>query len=108
MEWPFDSFRFAELAQGKRRGRDSNPGTGFPVNCLAGSCLQPLGHLSTALLLYTYVSRRINPRMRPKGSGPAEAQVPSVIRPSSITGTTGTESTAAHSDRSEPKPISIR
>lgn len=29
-----------------RRGRDSNPGWSFPHNCLAGSCLQPLGHLS--------------------------------------------------------------
>lgn len=25
----------------KRRGRDSNPGAGFPANCLAGSCLKP-------------------------------------------------------------------
>ena len=30
----------------KRRGRDSNPGCRFRHNCLAGSCLQPLGHLS--------------------------------------------------------------
>ena len=31
----------------KRRGRDSNPRTGFnPVTRLAGECLQPLGHLS--------------------------------------------------------------
>ncbi len=29
-----------------RRGRDSNPGASFPANCLAGSCLRPLGHLS--------------------------------------------------------------
>ena len=29
-----------------RRGRDSNPGWSYPHNCLAGSCLQPLGHLS--------------------------------------------------------------
>ena len=31
----------------QRRGRDSNPRTGFnPVTRLAGECLQPLGHLS--------------------------------------------------------------
>ena len=29
-----------------RRGRDSNPGFRNRNNCLAGSCLQPLGHLS--------------------------------------------------------------
>ena len=39
----------------KRRGWDSNPGTGHPVNCLAGSCLQPLGHLSVELMLQAYL-----------------------------------------------------
>jgi hypothetical protein len=33
-----------------RRGRDSNPGWSYPHNCLAGSCLQPLGHLSCLLI----------------------------------------------------------
>lgn len=45
---------FELLAKGiatkdKRRGRDSNPGVGFPTNCLAGSCLRPLGHPSCEL-----------------------------------------------------------
>ena len=29
-----------------RRGRDSNPGRGFPLNTLAVCCFQPLSHLS--------------------------------------------------------------
>ena len=29
-----------------RRGRDSNPGRGYPLNILAGYCFQPLSHLS--------------------------------------------------------------
>jgi hypothetical protein len=40
------SCRHYALACKWRRGRDSNPGWSYPHNCLAGSCLQPLGHLS--------------------------------------------------------------
>src|SRR3989344_1442991 len=38
-----------------RRGRDSNPRTGFPVNNLAGCSIRPLWHLSVrALYLYHF------------------------------------------------------
>lgn len=43
---PFSDFANGHEPAKWRRGRDSNPGWSFPHNCLAGSCLQPLGHLS--------------------------------------------------------------
>ena len=35
-----------------RRGRDSNPRYGSPYNCLAGSPVQPLRHLSEGVGLW--------------------------------------------------------
>ncbi len=43
---PFDVLSKGHDPDQWRRGRDSNSGWSFPHNCLAGSCLQPLGHLS--------------------------------------------------------------
>jgi hypothetical protein len=42
-----------------RRGRDSNPRTGFPITPLAGARLRPLGHLSASRLTGLQAARQV-------------------------------------------------